>query len=95
MVGYEGIEAELECFNIIKEVNESQLNNTLLLEIGDARFSRAITDALGLTDGERTDLLDALFTKYLPRYNELISEFKNKCALSIPYDLASFIRYCK
>ena len=77
MVGYEGIEAELECFNIIKEVNESQLNNTLLLEIGDARFSRAITDALGLTDGERTDLLDALFTKYLPRYNELISEFKN------------------
>ena len=39
-----------------------------------SRFSRAITDALGLTDGERTDLLDALFTKYLPRYNELISE---------------------
>ena len=77
MVGYEGIDAELECFAIIKEVNESQLNNTLLLEIGDARFSRAITDALGLTDGERTDLLDALFTKYLPRYNELISEFKN------------------
>lgn len=77
MVGYEGIDAELECFAIIKEVNESQLNNTLLLEIGDARFSRAITDALGLTDGERADLLDALFTKYLPRYNELISEFKN------------------
>ena len=77
MVGYEGIDAELECFAIIKEVNESQLNNTLLLEIGDARFSHAITDALGLTDGERTDLLDALFTKYLPRYNELISEFKN------------------
>ena len=77
MVGYEGIDAELECFAIIKEVNESQLNTTLLLEIGDARFSRAITDALGLTDGERVDLLDALFTKYLPRYNELISEFKN------------------
>ncbi len=77
MVGYEGIDAELECFAIIKEVNESQLNNTLLLEIGDARFSRAITDALGLTDSERADLLDALFTKYLPRYNELISEFKN------------------
>lgn len=77
MVGYEGIDAELECFAIIKEVNESQLNTTLLLEIGDARFSRAITDALGLTDGERADLLDALFTKYLPRYNELISEFKN------------------
>ena len=77
MVGYEGIDAELECFAIIKEVNESQLNTTLLLEIGDARFSRAITDALGLTDGERTDLLDALFTKYLPRYNELISEFNN------------------
>ena len=57
-------------------MNESQLNNTLLLEIGDARFSRAITDALGLTDGERADLLDALFTKYLPRHNELISEFK-------------------
>ncbi len=34
MVGYEGIDAELECFAIIKEVNESQLNNTLLLEIG-------------------------------------------------------------
>ena len=27
MVGYEGIDAELECFAIIKEVNESQLNN--------------------------------------------------------------------
>ncbi|MDU2209471.1 MAG: ATP phosphoribosyltransferase, partial [Veillonella sp.] len=77
MVGYEGIDAELECFAIIKEVNESQLNTTLLLEIGDARFSSAITDALGLTDGERADLLYALFTKYLPRYNELISEFKN------------------
>lgn len=48
-----------------------------MLEIGDARFSRAITDALGLSDEERTELLEALFTKYLPRYNELISDFKN------------------
>ena len=63
MVGYEGIDAELECFAIIKEANESQLNNTLLLEIGDARFSRAITDALGVTDGERTDLLDSVIYK--------------------------------
>ena len=77
MVGYEGIEAEQECFAIIKEVNETQIGNNLLLEIGDARFSRAITDVLGLSDEERTELLDALFTKYLPRYNELISDFKN------------------
>ena len=76
-LGYEGIEAEQECFAIIKEVNEAQLGNNLLLEIGDARFSRAITDALGLSDEERTELLEALFTKYLPRYNELISDFKN------------------
>ena len=40
-------------------------------------FLAPLRIALGLTDGERTDLLDALFTKYLPRYNELISEFKN------------------
>ena len=38
MVGYEGLEAEQECFKIIKEVNEAQLGNHLLLEIGDARF---------------------------------------------------------
>ncbi|MBS6893216.1 MAG: ATP phosphoribosyltransferase [Veillonella sp.] len=30
-----------------------------------------------LMKNKRADLLDALFTKYLPRYNELISEFKN------------------
>ena len=77
MVGYEGLEAEQECFKIIKEVNEAQLGNSLLLEIGDARFSRAITDALGLSDDEKAELLEALFTKYLPRYNELISDFKN------------------
>lgn len=77
MVGYEGIEAEQECFAIIKEVNETQLGNNLLLEIGDARFSRTITDALGFSDEEKSELLDALFTKYLPRYNELISDFKN------------------
>lgn len=77
MVGYEGLEAEQECFKIIKEVNEAQLGNHLLLEIGDARFSRAITDALGLSDDEKAELLEALFTKYLPRYNELISDFKN------------------
>lgn len=53
MVGYEGLEAEQECFKIIKEVNEAQLGNHLLLEIGDARFSRAITDALGLSDDEK------------------------------------------
>ncbi len=34
MVGYEGLEAEQECFKIIKEVNEAQLGNHLLLEIG-------------------------------------------------------------
>lgn len=77
MVGYEGLEAEQECFKIIKEVNEAQLGNSLLLEIGDARFSRAITDALGLSDDEKAELLEALFTKFLPRYNELISDFKN------------------
>ncbi|MDU1672795.1 MAG: ATP phosphoribosyltransferase regulatory subunit, partial [Veillonella sp.] len=77
MVGHDGIEAEQECFKIIKEVNETQLGGSLLLEIGDARFSRAITDALGLSDEERTELLEALFTKYLPRYNELIADFKN------------------
>ena len=77
MVGYKGLEAEQECFKIIKEVNEAQLGNHLLLEIGDARFSRAITDALGLSDDEKAELLEALFTKYLPRYNELISDFKN------------------
>ena len=32
MVGYEGLEAEQECFKIIKEVNEAQLGNNLLLE---------------------------------------------------------------
>ncbi|MDU5153404.1 ATP phosphoribosyltransferase [Clostridium sp.] len=36
-----------------------------------------MTDALGLSDKEKSELLDALFTKYLPRYNELISDFKN------------------
>ena len=53
MVGYDGLEAEQECFKIIKEVNETQLGGSLLLEIGDARFSRAITDALGLSDDEK------------------------------------------
>ena len=48
MVGYEGIDAELECFAIIKEVNESQLNNTLLLEIGDARFLPCYHRCIGL-----------------------------------------------
>ena len=29
------------------------------------------------SDDEKAELLEALFTKYLPRYNELISDFKN------------------
>ncbi|MCI5709092.1 ATP phosphoribosyltransferase, partial [Veillonella caviae] len=77
MIGYEGLEAEMECIATIKEVNDTQLNGRLQLEIGDARFSRAITDTLGLTEVERDTLLDALFTKFLPRYNELIGDYKN------------------
>lgn len=77
MVGYDTIDAELECFELIKEVNKSQLNNMMFIEIGDARFSKAIMDALGLEDTERDALLQALFTKYLPKYNELIEPYKN------------------
>lgn len=77
MVGYEGLDAELECISIIQEVNQSELNNQLYLELGDAQFARAITDALGLMEAEREELLEALFTKYLPRYNELIAAYRN------------------
>ena len=71
------LKLEQECFAIIKEVNETQLGNNLLLEIEMLVFLVLLPMHLDLVMRKRTELLESLFTKYLPRYNELISDFKN------------------
>lgn len=77
LVGYESMAAEQECIDFIKEVNQIQLKGALQLELGNARFAFAITDALGLSDDERTPLLDALFAKNLPLYESIIEVYEN------------------
>lgn len=77
LVGYGSIKAELECLWLIADVNRQLLDNAMHIELSDVRFADTICHTLGLEEKDYQELLDALFDKNLPRYEEIIEQYKS------------------
>lgn len=78
LVGYETNKAELECLCLINRLNRNVLAGKLYVELGHAMLAQKI---LGLLE-EDHDLLEsvkqALFTKNIPLYENLIEKYADK-----------------
>lgn len=85
LVGYASLKAELECIYLVNKLNTELLENKLYLELGHANFAQEVLAKLAISLQEQEAIKQALFTKDLPKYEQLIQAYSKQ-------DLFSFLK---
>ncbi|MFD0896735.1 ATP phosphoribosyltransferase regulatory subunit [Loigolactobacillus binensis] len=73
IIGYRSLKAEWECLTAAIELCQQQAVNDLHVELGHARFVKAVLQALPLNTLQQATLQQALFSKNLTAYQAVIA----------------------
>ncbi|MQS51837.1 ATP phosphoribosyltransferase regulatory subunit [Companilactobacillus mishanensis] len=78
LVGYSSIKAEYECLVLINQLSSQLLEEPVEIELGIADFAKSVLSTLTSADELQDEIADALYNKQVPKYEELIEQFKEK-----------------
>lgn len=77
LVGYASKKAELECLELLSELNRTFLDGRLNLELGHAKLADEALKVLSIDEEKTLAIKEALFEKKLPLYFKLIEPFRS------------------
>ncbi|WP_367341649.1 ATP phosphoribosyltransferase regulatory subunit [Limosilactobacillus sp.] len=77
LIGFPSVKAEVECLLVIHWISQKYLQDSLTVELGDARLVDQVLASLQIDDKVKNQLSDALFNKNLPAYQELVKQFQD------------------
>lgn len=76
LIGFPSVKAEVECLLIIHWISQKYLQNSLTIELGDARLVDQVLNTLKTDDQSKKQIAEALFNKNLPAYQGFIQQFE-------------------
>ncbi|APX72252.1 ATP phosphoribosyltransferase regulatory subunit [Companilactobacillus allii] len=77
LIGYKSTKAELECLVMINQLSMELLDDEVEIELGFADFAEAIMQQVTNDKTLKQQILQALFDKKIPRYEQLIKRFED------------------
>lgn len=77
LIGFPSMKAEVECLLIIHWISQKYLQDSLTIELGDARLVDQVLNNLKIDEESKKQIAEALFNKNLPAYQALIQPFEN------------------
>lgn len=77
LIGYKSTRAELECLVMINQLSLELLDDSVEIELGFADFAEEIMKQLTDDEELKNQVLQALFDKRIPTYEQLIKKFHN------------------
>lgn len=78
LVGYPSIKAEFECLVLVNQLSQKLLDEPIELELGMADFAEVVLSQVTSNEELKKTVAQALFDKQIPKYEQLIAQFKDK-----------------